>query len=107
MIEDFHGVLSADVAGTSQIDIANRRPHPIHLARTQYHLRRSKRSPHIFVREANQGHTIGESRAAASAPARANDRTVQVGLHRRHRTALRIGMKVPQRRRKAGDIGLV
>lgn len=59
---------------------------------------------HIFV-EKPTGHTIGESRAMLSA-ARANNRTVQVGLHRRIGPHYVSGMKF-LKDGGAGDIGLV
>ena len=59
---------------------------------------------HIFV-EKPTGHTIVESRAMLNA-ARANDRVVQVGLHRRVGPHYVSGMKF-LREGGAGDIGMV
>lgn len=59
---------------------------------------------HIFV-EKPTGHTIGESRAMLNA-ARSNDRTVQVGLHRRIGPHYVSGMKF-LKDGGAGDIGMV
>jgi predicted dehydrogenase len=59
---------------------------------------------HIFV-EKPTGHTIGESRAMLAA-ARANDRVVQVGLHRRIGPHYRSGMKF-LKDGNVGDIGMV
>lgn len=59
---------------------------------------------HIFV-EKPTGHTIGESRARLAA-ARANDRVVQVGLHRRIGPHYRSGMKF-LKAGNVGDIGMV
>lgn len=59
---------------------------------------------HIFV-EKPTGHTIGESRAMLGA-ARANDRVVQVGLHRRIGPHYVSGMKFLQQG-GAGEIGMV
>ena len=59
---------------------------------------------HVFV-EKPTGHTIGESRAMLNA-ARANDRVVQVGLHRRIGPHYVSGMKF-LKDGNAGDIGMV
>ncbi len=59
---------------------------------------------HIFV-EKPTGHTIGESRAMLEA-ARANDRVVQVGMHRRIGPHYVSGMKF-LKEGGAGDIGMV
>ncbi len=59
---------------------------------------------HIFV-EKPTGHTIGESRAMLEA-ARANDRVVQVGLHRRIGPHYASGMKF-LKEGGAGEIGMV
>ena len=63
-----------------------------------------EKGAHIFV-EKPTGHTIGESRAMLNA-ARANNRMVQVGLHRRIGPHYVSGMKF-LRDGGAGDIGLV
>ena len=63
-----------------------------------------EKGAHIFV-EKPTGHTIGESRAMLNA-ARANDRTVQVGLHRRIGPHYVSGMKFLMDG-GAGDIGMV
>ena len=63
-----------------------------------------EKGAHIFV-EKPTGHTIGESRAMLNA-ARANHRTVQVGLHRRIGPHYVSGMKF-LKDGGAGDIGLV
>ncbi len=59
---------------------------------------------HIFV-EKPTGHTIGESQAMLAA-ARASDRVVQVGLHRRIGPHYQSGMKF-LKEGGAGDIGMV
>ncbi len=59
---------------------------------------------HVFV-EKPTGHTILESRAMLNA-ARANNRTVQVGLHRRIGPHYQSGLKF-LREGKAGEIGMV
>ena len=63
-----------------------------------------EKGAHIFV-EKPTGHTIGESRAMVAA-ARANNRTVQVGLHRRIGPHYVSGMKF-LKDGGAGDIGMV
>ncbi|NND99949.1 MAG: Gfo/Idh/MocA family oxidoreductase [Pirellulaceae bacterium] len=63
-----------------------------------------EKGAHIFV-EKPTGHTIGESRAMVGA-ARANNRTVQVGLHRRIGPHYVSGMKF-LKDGGAGDIGMV
>ena len=63
-----------------------------------------EKGAHIFV-EKPTGHTIAESRAMVNA-ARANDRTVQVGLHRRLGPHYVSGMKF-LKDGGAGDIGMV
>jgi predicted dehydrogenase len=63
-----------------------------------------EKGAHIYV-EKPTGHTIGESRAMLRA-ARANDRTVQVGLHRRIGPHYVSGMKF-LKDGGAGDIGMV
>ncbi len=63
-----------------------------------------EKGAHIFV-EKPTGHTIGESRAMLNA-ARANDRVVQVGLHRRIGPHYVSGMKF-LKDGGVGDIGLV